>query len=99
MDAFGIRFESELKGRSLWRGHYAGVNSPVEEDGPRDLSPELFPEECIEDMPPPRHRPSAGKMKQEPDIVEQKAKFDDEYIEFFEIEGIDEARDEFKVFL
>ena len=38
VDKFGTRFESELKGRSLWRGHYAKTKSPVDEDVPMRLN-------------------------------------------------------------
>ena len=69
VDKFGTRFESELKGRSLWRGHYAKTTSPVDEDVPMDddvpmaEAPELYPEEEIEAVPARRIKKSRNRRR------------------------------------
>jgi hypothetical protein len=87
VEAFGVRFENALKGRSLKRGDYTPMRKEApatpQVEIPRDESPELFPEEDIEEDVPPRV------------LKQQEPTFDKEHLEYF----ADGSHEEFRTFL
>jgi hypothetical protein len=92
VETFGDRFATALKDRSLKRSDYSLAEPTTPIEIPREVSPELFPEESIEEVPPR--------------VLKQELKFDKEYLEFFDFRiaarkgtASGDDRDEFKEFL